>query len=44
MYPQGNSKRLGLGTLHATMLGCTTAVSPFAGKKKRGKIGKRLME
>jgi hypothetical protein len=40
---KGNSKRLGLGMIHATIVGCKTAFSPFAGKKER-KNGKRLRE
>ena len=31
--PQGNSKRLGLRMIHA-MVGCTTSVNPFAGKRE----------
>ena len=36
--PQGNSKRLGLRMIHA-MVGCTTSVNPFVGKKG-GKMGR----
>ena len=31
--PHGNSKRLGLRMIHA-MVGCTTSVNPFAGKRE----------